>query len=91
MAENSRVESLQSEMSELRRQLDVLGDRVASLGRSMPGGAQLRAAGRRVAGYGDEAGRTVRRHPIASGAVALAVLGAAVGLVLWAGQRRDED
>lgn len=91
MAEDWRsIDSLQRDLSELKRQVSSLAGTVAAIGSSVPIGDAMRAAGRQAAYLGDEAQRAARRHPVATSALAMAALGAIVCLVLYSSQERDD-
>lgn len=90
MPDSTRMmESLQRDLADLKRQISSLTDTVASIGNGVPARDALRAAGRQAAHVGDEAQRTARRHPVASGLVGLAALGAILCLASYAAREHQ--
>jgi len=91
MAEDWKsIDSLQRDLSELKRQVSSLAGTVAAFGNSVPVGDAMRAAGRQAAHLSDEAQRAARRHPFATSALAMAAPGAIVCLLMYNSQERDD-
>lgn len=89
MRDTSRVvETLQRDLSDLKRQISRLADTVADMGDQAPVREALHLAGRRAAWLGDEAQRAARQHPLASGLAGIALLGAVVYLASLAAREQ---
>lgn len=89
MADDWRtLDTLQRDLSDLKRQVSTLAGSVAALSGAQMSDA-MRVAGRQASQLSDEAQRAVREHPVAAGAMALAVLGAIVCLVMYGSENRS--
>lgn len=92
MPDSSRMmESLQRDLADMKRQVSSLADTVASIGNGVPPRDALRAAGRQASHLGEDVRRTAVRHPVASGLVGLAAVGAVLCLAAYAARDHDRS
>ncbi len=92
MADDWRtLDALQRDLAELKRQVAGLTSTLTDYGSNVSGSEALRAAGRHAAYYSEEAQRAARRHPVATGFVALAALGAVVFLTMYGNRDRHSN
>lgn len=85
MPDSSRaLDSLHRDIADLKRRVASIAEGVSALGDGAAIRDALRAASRRAGHLGAEAQQTARRHPLATGVLGLAVLGAALCLASYA-------